>query len=76
MLSREAEKEQTSNCDPNYDGGCLDPTSSDCDRAVGSGDGPDYRGPVTVVGVPTDWTPTVMGALASSVLLGVQLGIA
>lgn len=38
------------NCDPSYVGACLDPTSSDYDCLGGEGDGPDYTGPVTVVG--------------------------
>lgn len=38
-------------CDPNYTGACLKPDSPDYDCAGGSGDGPDYTGPVTVVGV-------------------------
>ena len=38
------------NCDPNYEGACLDPNSADYDCEGGSGDGPDYTGPVTVVG--------------------------
>lgn len=37
-------------CDPNYSG-CLDPNSPDYDCAGGSGDGPDYTGTVTVLGV-------------------------
>lgn len=37
-------------CDPNYAGACLDPSSPDYDCAGGSGDGPDYTGPVQVVG--------------------------
>ncbi len=37
-------------CDPNYAGACLDPNSPDYDCAGGSGDGPDYTGPVRVVG--------------------------
>ncbi len=37
-------------CDPDYVGACLDPTSPDYDCAGGSGDGPDYTGPVQVVG--------------------------
>jgi hypothetical protein len=37
-------------CDPNYEGACLDPNSPDYDCAGGSGDGPDYTGPVEVVG--------------------------
>jgi hypothetical protein len=39
-----------SDCDPNYEGQCLDPNSSDYDCEGGSGDGPDYTGPVAVVG--------------------------
>jgi hypothetical protein len=41
---------QAAGCDPNYEGACLDPTSSDYDCESGSGDGPDYTGEVTVVG--------------------------
>jgi hypothetical protein len=37
-------------CDPNYEGACLDPNASGYDCEGGSGDGPDYTGPVTVVG--------------------------
>jgi hypothetical protein len=37
-------------CDPNYEGACLDPDSVDYDCEGGSGDGPDYTGPVDVVG--------------------------
>jgi hypothetical protein len=37
-------------CDPNYVGACLDPSSSDYDCEGGSGDGPDYTGRVEVVG--------------------------
>lgn len=37
-------------CDPNYKGECLDPNASDYDCAGGSGDGPEYTGPVEVVG--------------------------
>src|SRR4051794_11026804 len=39
-----------SECDPNYSGACLDPYASDYDCAGGSGNGPEYTGPVTVVG--------------------------
>jgi hypothetical protein len=39
-----------SDCDPNYEGQCLDPNSPDYDCEGGSGNGPDYTGPVTVVG--------------------------
>jgi hypothetical protein len=37
------------NCNPNYSG-CV-PNASDVDCEGGSGDGPAYTGPVTVVGV-------------------------
>jgi hypothetical protein len=39
-----------SDCDSNYAGQCLDPSSPDYDCEGGSGDGPDYTGPVTVAG--------------------------
>jgi hypothetical protein len=42
--------EDESDCDPSYEGACLDPNSSDYDCEGGSGDGPDYTGTVTVVG--------------------------
>jgi hypothetical protein len=42
--------EETSECDPNYSGACLDPYASDYDCEGGSGDGPEYTGPVAVVG--------------------------
>jgi len=42
--------ENDGDCDPNYEGACLDPNSSDYDCEGGSGDGPDYTGTVTVVG--------------------------
>lgn len=38
-----------SGCDPNYSG-CLNPNSPDYDCAGGSGNGPDYTGPVQVLG--------------------------
>jgi len=41
--------EPVSQCDPSYSG-CLKPDSPDYDCAGGSGDGPDYTGPVRVVG--------------------------
>jgi hypothetical protein len=44
------EPKPQSNCDPNYEGACLDPTSADYDCAGGSGNGPDYTGPVRSVG--------------------------
>jgi hypothetical protein len=44
------ESEEASECDPNYSGACLDPYAYDYDCKGGSGDGPEYTGPVTVVG--------------------------
>jgi hypothetical protein len=38
-------------CDPNYEGACLDPNASDYDCEGGDGNGPDYTGEVRVVGV-------------------------
>lgn len=38
-------------CDPNYEGACLNPNASDYDCEGGDGNGPDYTGEVTVVGV-------------------------
>jgi hypothetical protein len=43
-------RQGTSECDPNYSGACLDPYASDYDCEGGSGDGPEYTGPVAVVG--------------------------
>jgi hypothetical protein len=45
-----APREPDDDCDPNYEGACLDPNSVDYDCQGGSGDGPDYTGTVTVVG--------------------------
>jgi endonuclease YncB( thermonuclease family) len=45
---------QTSNCHRSYAGACLDPFASDYDCAGGSGNGPEYTGPVRVVG-PDDF---------------------
>jgi hypothetical protein len=39
-----------SECDPSYEGECLDPTMPDYDCDGGSGDGPGYTGEVEVVG--------------------------
>jgi hypothetical protein len=39
-----------SGCDPNYQGACLNPNASDYDCEGGSGNGPQYSGPVRVVG--------------------------
>jgi hypothetical protein len=39
-----------SDCDPGYEGACLDPDAVDYDCEGGSGDGPKYTGTVTVVG--------------------------
>lgn len=40
----------SSECDENYAGACLDPNSHDYDCAGGTGDGPDYTGTVEVIG--------------------------
>jgi hypothetical protein len=48
--AEEPSPEESSECDPNYAGACLDPTASDYDCEGGSGDGPKYTGTVTVVG--------------------------
>jgi hypothetical protein len=37
-------------CDPSYDGACLDASASDYDCEGGTGDGPEYTGTVTVIG--------------------------
>jgi hypothetical protein len=42
--------DDNSDCDPNYEGACLDPSAYDYDCEGGSGDGPEYTGPVEVVG--------------------------
>jgi hypothetical protein len=42
---------EPSNCDPDYEGACLDPDASDYDCEGGDGNGPDYTGEVRVVGV-------------------------
>lgn len=49
--AQEQEEAESSECDPNYAGACLDPYASDYDCEGGSGNGPDYTGTVTVVGV-------------------------
>jgi hypothetical protein len=43
------QQEQAAQCHPSYDP-CLDPNASDYDCEGGSGDGPEYTGPVTVSG--------------------------
>jgi hypothetical protein len=45
-----APSDEHGDCDPNYEGACLDPAASDYDCEGGSGDGPEYTGTVTVVG--------------------------
>ena len=50
LAARRAAQAETSKCDPNYEGACLNPDSPDYDCAGGSGDGPDYTGPVRSVG--------------------------
>jgi len=47
---RPAGASESPNCDPNYEGACLKPNSPDYDCEGGSGNGPDYTGPVRVVG--------------------------
>lgn len=37
-------------CDPNYEGACLDPNATDYDCEGGTGDGPEYTGQVQVLG--------------------------
>jgi len=44
------EEAEASECDSNYGGACLDPYASDYDCEGGSGNGPEYTGPVAVVG--------------------------
>lgn len=45
----EPEPEETG-CHPSYEGACLPAGASDIDCEGGSGDGPEYSGPVRVVG--------------------------
>lgn len=41
----------TDNCDPNYEGACLDPDAEDYDCEGGGGNGPEFvRAPVEVIG--------------------------
>jgi|SRR6188472_51352 len=40
----------TTDCDPNYEGPCLDANAYDYDCEGGDGDGPEYTGPVRIVG--------------------------
>lgn len=49
-ISEGAAESESEECDPNYQGACLDPNASDYDCAGGSGNGPDYTGEVIVVG--------------------------
>jgi hypothetical protein len=46
----ESQSSPSEECDPNYAGACLDPSSSDYDCEGGARDGPDYTGTVEVVG--------------------------
>jgi hypothetical protein len=50
FAARQAQPESPPDCDPNYEDACLKPDSADYDCEGGSGDGPDYTGPVRVVG--------------------------
>lgn len=52
-LSDPAPSEPAEECDPNYEGACVDPAATDVDCQGGSGDGPEYVGVVEVVG--DDW---------------------
>lgn len=45
-----APSDPAGDCHPGYEGACLDPNSIDYDCEGGSGNGPDYTGPVRVVG--------------------------
>lgn len=49
-IESEEVEDEASECDPSYSGACLDPYASDYDCEGGSGDGPEYTGPVAVVG--------------------------
>jgi hypothetical protein len=51
---QEQQAQQAQDCHPSYQGACLDPNASDYDCEGGSGDGPEYTGPVQVVG-PDDY---------------------
>jgi hypothetical protein len=48
--AEEPRPDPAAGCDPSYEGECLDPDSYDYDCEGGTGDGPDYTGPVRVVG--------------------------
>src|SRR4051794_9097335 len=50
LASRRAAPAESAKCDPNYEGACLNPDSPDYDCRGGSGNGPDYTGPVRSVG--------------------------
>jgi hypothetical protein len=50
LAARRAAQAQAAKCDPNYEGACLNPDSPDYDCSGGSGNGPDYTGPVRSVG--------------------------
>lgn len=56
---------QGSDCDPNYEGACLDPNSSDYDCQGGSGDGPDYTDPCkssAAIHMTSTWAETALPA--------------
>lgn len=46
-------EEPEEECDPNYEGACIDPNGGDVDCEGGSGDGPQFAPEVEVVG--RDW---------------------
>jgi hypothetical protein len=50
LAAKRTARAAESDCDPDYEGACLKPDSPDYDCEGGSGDGPDYTGPVQSVG--------------------------
>ena len=51
---QDEQAQQAQDCHPSYQGACLDPNASDYDCEGGSGNGPEYTGPVQVGG-PDDY---------------------
>ena len=49
IIKHQVKTEQVNNCDPNYSG-CLKMNAGDYDCSGGSGNGPNYTGPVEVYG--------------------------
>lgn len=50
LEKKERQTAKPAGCHPSYEGACLDPSVSDYDCLGGSGNGPEYTGPVRVVG--------------------------